>query len=110
MSALDNAGGAITEDGTLTGNTATTIFTGTGATWIRSITACDNAAGSPTVTIDKYDGSTAKIIKRVASVPLVFNEPFLLPVGWSIRMTSSNASGLIDWSITYDGPSAGKLR
>jgi len=105
-----NKQGALTEDGTLTGNTATTIFTAVGATWIRSITASDNAAGAPTVTIDKYDGSTAKIIKRVASVPLIFNEPFLLPVGWFIRMTSSNASGLIDWSITYEGPSAAKLR
>lgn len=110
MSALDNSGGAITEDGALTGNTATTIFTATGATWIRSITACDNAVGGPTVTIDKYDGSTARHIKRAVAVPVIFNEPFLLPVGWSIRMTSSNASGLIDWSITYDGPSAGKLR
>jgi hypothetical protein len=110
MSALDNAGGAITEDGRLTGNTATTIFTATGATWIRSITASDNAAGSPTVTIDKYDGTNARVIKLTAAVPLIFNEPFLLPLGWLIRMTSSNAGGLIDWSITYDGPSAGKQR
>lgn len=110
MSALDNNGGAITEDGTLTGNSATTIFTATGATWIRSITACDNTTGGPTVTIDKYDGSAAYVIQRAKAVPLIFNEPFLLPVGWSIRMTSSDASGHIDWSITYDGPSAGKLR
>lgn len=111
MSALDNSGGAITEDGRLTGNTATVIFTATGATWIRSITATDNAAGSPTVTVEKYDGvSVSRVMRRVTAVPLTLNEPFLLPVGWSIRMTSSNASGLIDWSITYDGPSAGKLR
>lgn len=110
MSALDNGGGAITEDGTLTGSTAEIIFTALGATWIRSITACDNASGGPTVTIDKYDGSTTHHVKRAAAVPLVFNEPFLLPLSWSIRMTSSDAAGKIDWSITYDGPSAAKSR
>lgn len=110
MSALDNSGGAITEDGTLTGNTATTIFTATGATWIRSITAEANAAGGPTVTVDKYSGSAAYVMRRTIAVPLTLNEPFLLPLGWMIRMTSSDAAGKIDWSITYDGPSAGKLR
>lgn len=110
MSALDNSGGAITVDGTLADGAATTIFTAVGATWIRSITASDNAGGSPTVTIDKYSGSAAFVIKRAIAVPVIFNEPFLLPLGWLIRLTSSSASGLIDWSITYDGPSAGKLR
>jgi hypothetical protein len=114
MSALDNAGGAITEDGRLTANTATTIFTATGATWIRSITATERNGGTPTLTIDKYDGTTAYHIRRAVAMTaggqVVYNEPFLLPVGWLIRLTSNDASGNVDWSITYDCPSAGKLR
>ena len=114
MSALDNNGGAITEDGRLTGNTATTIFTATGATWIRSITATERNGGTPTLSIDKYDGTTAYMIRRavamVAGTQVIYNEPFLLPLGGLIRLTSNDASGNVDWSITYDGPSAGKLR
>jgi len=102
--------GIVTEDGTLTGNTATVVFTATGATYIRVITATDNAAGGPTVTVDKYDGTSAYVMRRAAAVPLTLDTPFLLPVGWKIRLTSSNASGLIDWSITYDPPAAARIR
>lgn len=116
MSALDNAGGAITDDGRLTANTATTIFTAKGATWIRSITATERNGGTPTLTIDKYDvaNTTAYHIRRAvamtAGAQVVYNEPFLLPLGWTLRLTSNDASGNVDWSVTYDGPSAGKLR
>ena len=114
MSALDNSGGAITEDGRLTGNTATPIFTATGATWIRSITATENNGGTPTLSIEKYDGTNTYFIRRAVAMTaggqVVYNEPFLLPAGWAIRLTSGDASGRIDWSITYDGPSAAKSR
>ena len=114
MSALDNPGGTITDDGRLTTNTATTIYTATSATWVRSITATERGGGTPTLSIDKYDGTTAYMIRRQLSMTggtqVVYNEPFLLPPGWLIRMTSGNAGGDIDWSITYDGPPAGKSR
>lgn len=101
--------GVVTEDGTLTGNTATVIFTAVGATYIRLITAIDNAA-APTVTIDKYTGSVAYVMRRATAAPLELDKPFLLPAGWSIRMTSSDAAGKIDWSITYDPPAAARIR
>ena len=120
MSALYNSGGAITEDGRLTGNTATVIFptgvaaSAVGATWIRAITATENSGGTPTLSIEKYDGTNTYYIRRAvamtAGTQVIYNEPFLLPTGWSIRLTSGDAAGRIDWSITYDGPSAGKLR
>lgn len=102
--------GVVTEDGTLADNSATPIFTAEGATYIRVIAAEKNASGSHTVTLDKFDGSTAKVIRFVATLPLTFDTPFLLPPGWSIRMTSSDASGKIDWSITYDPPAAARIR
>ena len=114
MSALDNSGGAITEDGRLTGNTATVIFTATGAAWIRSITATENNGGTPTLSIEKFDGTNTYFLRRAvamtAGTQVVYNEPFLLPLSWSIRLTSGDAAGHVDWSITYDGPSAAKSR
>lgn len=102
--------GVVTEDGTLDDNAATVIFTATGATYIRVIAAEKNAAGSHTVTVDKYNGSAAKVVRFTAALPLTYDTPFLLPPGWSIRLTSSDASGKIDWSITYDPPAAARIR
>lgn len=107
--------GGITEDGKLTGNTTTVIFSATNATWIRSITGTENNGSTPLLTIEKYDGSNSyylrKAVAMVAGTQVIYNEPFLLPLGWSIRLTSNNAAGLVDWSITYDAPSAaGRLR
>jgi hypothetical protein len=102
--------GVVTEDGTLADNAATSIFTATGATYIRVIAAEKNAAGSHTVTVDKYNGSAAKVVRFTAALPLTYDTPFLLPPGWSIRLTSSDASGKIDWSITYDPPAAARIR
>ncbi len=116
MSALDNAGGAITEFGRLTADTVTTIFTATGATWVRAITVAERTGGTPTLTIEVYDvANTTSYYKRfavamTAGTEVVYNEPFLLPALWAIRMTSSDAAGKIDWSVTYGGPSAAALR
>ncbi len=117
MSAWDSgAGGAVTEDGRLTTNSATAIFTATGATWIRSITAAERSGATPTLSIEKYDPVNAVsyymrfAVSMTAGSLVVYNEPFSLPLGWQIRMTSGNASGLVDWSITYEAPAAAKLR
>lgn len=114
MSAFDDLGGSrITEDGRLT-DTATTIFTAIGATWIHAITATENNGGTPTLSIEKYDGTNTYYIRRavamVAGTQVIYDTGFLLPIGWAIRLTSNDASGHVDWSITYDAPAAGKLR
>lgn len=114
MSALDNAGGTITDDGRITNNSVNVIFTATNATWVRSITVTDRAGGAPTCIIEKYDGTNTYRLRAAIALPtglqVVYNEPFLLPLGWTIRITSGNVGGDIDWSITYDGPPAGKSR
>ena len=40
-----------------------------------------------------------------APVVVFAHHDVYLPQGWAIRLTSSDASGKIDWSITYDAPS-----
>jgi hypothetical protein len=109
--------GSISEFGKLTGNTATTIFTASGATRIQSITACENTgAATPTLSIETYDGTSVSYYKRravamTAGTEIVFNEPFSINPGWQIRLTSGDAAGKVDWCITYDTPTAaGRLR
>jgi hypothetical protein len=115
MSTFDDAaGGQITEDGKLSDSTVTTIFTAVGATWIHAITATENNGGTPTLSIEKYTGSVSYYIRRAvamaAGTQVVYDNGFLLPAGWSIRLTSNDAGGDVDWSITYDSPAAAKLR
>lgn len=116
MSTQSQSGG-ITEYGKLTGNTVTTIFTATQNTPIQSIVCCENNGGTPNLTVEVYDvDNTTSYYKRkavamTAGSETIFNEPFTLPHSWAIRLTSSDASGRIDWSITYGGtPAAGSQR
>ncbi len=116
MSALDNSGGAITEFGRLTGSTVTPIFTAPGTTRISSIVAAERSGATPTLTVEVYDVANTTsyylryTVAMTAGTAFIYNEPFVLPALWAVRLTSNNASGLIDWQITYDGPAAGKLR
>lgn len=116
MSALDNSGGALTEFGRLTGSSVTTIFTATGSTWIKSIVCAERSGATPTLTLEIYDVANTTsyylrfAVTMTAGTAFIFNEPFLLPALWAIRLTSNNGSGLIDWMVTYNGPAAGKLR
>jgi hypothetical protein len=116
MSTLDNSGGDLTDFGRLTASTVTTIFTASGSTWIHSITAAERTGATPNLTIEVYDvANTTSYYKRfavamTAGTEVVYSEPFLLPALWAIRMTSSDAAGKIDWTVTYSGPAAGKLR
>lgn len=102
--------------GKLTGNTATAVFTAESATLIRSITACENTgAATPTLSVEAYDGTNSYYKCRGtalgAGLFLDYDVEFTLPQGWSIRLTSSDASGKVDWTVSYDDPSAsGRLR
>jgi hypothetical protein len=92
--------------GKLTGNTATAIFTADSATFIRSIQVCENAGSTPNLTIDIFDGTTAYLKRRALAVTagteILYTNEFMLPQGWSIRLTSSDAAGKFDWSVTHD--------
>jgi hypothetical protein len=112
MSAEVSAFAGLSEFGALTDNTATTIYTASqGGTRIRSITACETAGATPTLTVDIYDvaNTTAyhkrKAVAMTAGTEIVFNEPFYLPPLWAIRLTSSSLTGGVDWTLTYDAPS-----
>lgn len=103
--------------GKITGNTATVIFTAEGATYVRSIQVCENAGSTPNLTIDVYDTVNAvAYLKRratavVAGAEILYTNEFMLPQGWSIRLTSSDAAGKFDYSVTYDeSDAAGRSR
>lgn len=111
MSQTLSSAASLTEIAKLTGNTATAIYTADrGATRINSITACENSGATPSLTLEAYDGTSSYYIRRVvalvAGVQVVYSTPFTLPHNWSIRATSSNASGLIDVFVDYEDPSA----
>lgn len=113
MSTQFAAAAVLTAFNKLTGNTATAIYTASeGSTLIRSIIACETNGATPTLTLEVYDvaNTTSYYLRKAlalsAGTPYVFNEPFMLPANWSIRATSSDASGRIDVHVAYEDPSA----
>ena len=94
----------------LTGNTVTTIVDGTtdsdGAWYVPWLQANENAAGTPSLTLDLYDGTTTyylgsggvvyKAKALTAGQSVTFSEGIVVPVGWKLRATSNNAGGQID--------------
>lgn len=118
MADLSQAGG-LSEYGSLTGNTLTTIFTSQGQTRVRTLQFGENTgAATPALTIGIYNESgTLVYTKRkavafaTAGTELTYDVPFYLNPQWSVRLTSGDAAGKIDWCITYDAPAAaGRLR
>jgi len=94
-----------TEDTKLTDNTETTVYTADSATTIVSITATENNAGTPTLTIEKHDGTNSyylrKAVAMTAGTAFIWDSPFRLPHGWTLKVTSSDAQGEIDVSVSY---------
>lgn len=100
----------LSEYGKITGNSATTIYTADkGTTRVRSIVCCENSGSTPTLTLEINDGTNSyykrKAVAMTAGTETIFNEPFYVPQGWTVKITSSDASGKIDWCLTYDAPS-----
>jgi len=110
MSFNINGGSVVTTRVKLTDSTATTIFTAKSRTTVLSVTATENNGGTPNLTIDIYDGTTAYYLRKAtamtAGTAYTYSEPFELPVGWSIRATSSDASGHVDAHVSYINPVA----
>lgn len=110
---MNNEVGKETVFGKITGNTATVMFRAlTGAAVIRSIQLCENAGSTPNLTIDIYDTDNAvaylkrRAIAVTAGTEILYTNEFVLPQGWSIRGTSSDAAGKFDYCVSYDDPDA----
>jgi len=100
----------ISEYGKISNNTTTTIYTASiGTTRVRSVICCENAGSTPNLTLEVNDGTNSyykrKAVAMTAGSETIFNEPFYVPQGWTVKITSSDAAGKIDWTITYDAPS-----
>lgn len=113
MSYTLGGGQIITEQVRLANSTVADLYAATSPTTILSITCAENTgAGTPTLTIEKYDvdGSLSYVLRKkamTAGETYIYNEPFRLERNWKIRVTSSDAAGKIDAHVTYFDPNAG---
>lgn len=90
----------------VTGNTATTIVSGTDNAWLVPwFQVNENAGGTHNVTVDLYDGTTSyclganSLVWKVHAVTAYLSIAFydiVVPSGWSLRVTSSDAAGKFD--------------
>jgi len=91
----------------LTGTAATAIVDGTDNAWyVPWVQANENSGGTPSLTLDLYDGTTAyyqgsggsvwRVKAMTANQSVTFDNGIFVPKGWKLRATSNNASGLID--------------
>lgn len=87
-------------------NTATTIVDGTDNAWLVPwVQVNENAGGTQNLTVDLYDGTTSyclgaanavwKAKAVTAALSLTFYD-IVVPAGWKLRVTSSDASGKFD--------------
>lgn len=110
MSFNINGGSIVTTRVKMTSNAATPLFLARSRTTILSIIATENNGGTPNLTLDVFDGTNSYALRHavamVAGTAAIFNEPFELPSGWSIRATSSDASGHVDAHVSYINPVA----
>lgn len=90
----------------ITAATATTIVDGTDNAWLVPwVQVNENAGGTQTLTVDLYDGTTSyclgaanftwKAKAVTAALSLSFYD-IVVPKGWTLRVTSNNASGQFD--------------
>lgn len=114
MSAFNVDGSLVTDDPVrLTANTATTVYTATGAVPISSIIVTPTS-GTPNLTIQIHNGSTAynlrTAVAMTAGTAFIWDELFILPALYTIKITSSAAGGDMDVFVTHGSPAAARLR
>lgn len=94
----------------LTGSSATEVYPKSGdtnksQTLIASIVCCMNGAVTPNLTIAIDDGTNTYNLRRAlamtAGTAVIWDEPFTLPQNWTIKVTSSDASGQVDVLVNY---------
>ena len=118
MSSYTIDGGLITEDAVqLSGNTATTVYTASqGAVAISSIYVTP-ISGTPNLTIGIHNAAGTLVgyrrftVAMTAGVAHNDNELFVLPANYSIKVTSSSATGDMHVFVTHGIPArAGQQR
>lgn len=88
-------------------STVTTIVDGTEEAWyVPWLQVNENAGGTPALTLDLYDGTTAYYLgsasftwnakAMTAAQSLTFSEGIVVPKGWLLRVKSSDAAGKFD--------------
>lgn len=114
MSFTLTGGSILTTTTKLTTTSATVLYGGAGIkrTVILSIVATEIAASTPALTLELFDGTTSYYLRNAlamtAKQSLIFNEPFALQSGWSLRATAG-AADQIDCLVTYMSPDATAL-
>lgn len=91
----------------ITDNSATVIVGGTDDAWyVPRLVVGENNGGTPNLTVDIYDGSTAYYqggeagslwnAKAVTAKQAVIFLDLYIPANWTLRVTSSDGSGHFD--------------
>lgn len=94
----------------LTNSSATDVLVADSATTVASMQFTERAGTTPNLTIAVYDGTNTYYFRNAypmtANQTVTFNEPFWVPNGWKVRVTSSHASGNVDVIISFFSPNA----
>lgn len=103
------SGGAVLGvDKNLTDNTATTLLAATSNTVVLSIVCTEIGGVTPNLSILKTNGTRTVYYRNAkamtAKETVLYDTPIFLRAGWSLKVTSSNASGLVDVDVTYLDP------
>ena len=93
-------------DASLTDNTATTVLGPVKSnTIVVSVVCCETGGATPNLTITKTNGTRTIHYRNAkpmtASEAVLYDTPIHLRAGWSLQVTSSNASGEVDVDVTY---------
>jgi hypothetical protein len=96
-------------DANLTDNTATTVYgPAKSSTTVLSVVCCETGGATPNLTIAKTNGVRTIYYRNAKAMTaretVVYDTPIFLRVGWSLKVTSSNASGLVDVEAIYLDP------
>lgn len=104
------SGGAILSQATkLTANTATNVLgpNPTSAV-ILSVVCTEIGNVTPNLTIAKTNGTTTIYYRfqkaMAAKETVIFDTPIVLKTNWTLQVTSSTASGLVDVDVSYLAP------
>lgn len=112
MSFTLTGGSILTKAAKLTTTDATALYTADKRTTILSIICAEIAGSTPNLTIELYDGLSSYYLRNakamVAKEAVIFNEPFVLNVGWALRITAG-AANQIDAFVSYLSPDATAL-
>lgn len=114
MSFTLTGGSILTKPTKLSTTSATVLYLASKRTVILSVFAVEVAAATPALTLDVYDDANTvayrlrNALAMTAKQTFIFNEPFALQSGWSLRATAS-AADQIECFVTYMSPDATAL-